>query len=399
MDYDFNPSIDLLKESPTRKIDKLKEKLVSEGKDIILLSTGQPSIPPPKWAREKLAEKLMENTMKLYRYTPSDGRKSTKEAIIRELERHGVQITHDQLTLTAGGQSALFSTIITLFKPGDKAVVFDPMYFGYWPLLDYAGVKPIVLKEELEEGFQPPIEKLKEAISKEKIKAVILVSPDNPTGRIIEYETAKAITDLAKDHGFLIITDEAYRTLVYEGEHTYLYPLAPDNVVSVNAFSKDPGIPGWRLGFVYGPEEIVKKIKLVVSETVYCPPIIAQELVEIYLNDLEKADEFIKRVRETYSSKRDVLIRGIQEHIPDGRFVKPKGGMFVFLDLEKYLGDKGIGSEEFAKLLLEKKHVAVVPGTYFSRYYNYSIRLSFVTETNDRMVEGIKRIAELLSNL
>lgn len=399
MDYDFNPSIDLLKESPTRKIDKLKEKLVSEGKDIILLSTGQPSIPPPKWARMKLAEKLMENNMKLYRYTPSDGRRSTKEAIIRELARHGVKITTDQLTLTAGGQSALFSTIITLFKPGDKAVVFDPMYFGYWPLLDYAGVKPIILKEELEEGFQPPIEKLKEVLGKEKIKAVILVSPDNPTGRIIEYETAKALTDLAKDHGFLIITDEAYRTLVYEGEHIYLYPLAPENVVSVNAFSKDPGIPGWRLGFVYGPEEIIKKIKLVVSETVYCPPIIAQELVEIYLNDLDKADEFIKSVRATYSSKRDVLIKAIEDHIPDSRFVKPKGGMFVFLDLEKYLGDKGIGSEEFAKLLLEKKQVAVVPGSYFSRYYNHSIRLSFVTETNERMIEGVRKIAELLSEL
>jgi len=399
LDYDFNPSIDLLKESPTRKIDKLREELVSQGKDIILLSTGQPSIPPPKWARGILAEKLMEDTMKLYKYTPSDGKKTTKEAIIRELARHGVNIELDQITLTAGGQSALFSTIISLFKPGDKVVVFDPMYFGYWPLLDYAGAKPIILKEELDNGFQPPIERLQEVLSEEKIKAVILISPDNPTGRVIERGTAKALADLAKDHDFLIITDEAYRTLVYEGEHTYIYLLAPEHVVSLNAFSKDPGIPGWRLGFVYGPKEIIKKIKLVVSETVYCPPIIAQELVEIYLSDLEKADQFIKSVRQVYSSKRDLLVKAIQEYIPEGKFVKPKGGMFVFLDLSEYLSDKKIGSEEFAKLLLEKKQVAVVPGSYFSRYYNYSMRLSFVTEENERMVEGVKRIGELLSDL
>ncbi|MCE4628840.1 MAG: pyridoxal phosphate-dependent aminotransferase, partial [Desulfurococcales archaeon] len=257
----------------------------------------------------------------------------------------------------------------------------------------------IILKEELDNGFQPPIERLQEVLSEEKIKAVILISPDNPTGRVIERKTAKALADLAIDHKFLIITDEAYRTLVYEGEHTYIYPLAPEHVVSLNAFSKDPGIPGWRLGFVYGPKEIIKKIKLVVSETVYCPPIIAQELVEIYLSDLEKADQFIKSVRQVYSSKRDLLIKAIQEYIPKGKFVRPKGGMFVFLDLSEYLSDKKIGSEEFAKLLLEKKQVAVVPGSYFSRYYNYSIRLSFVTEENERIVEGVERIGELLSEL
>ncbi|MCE4618075.1 MAG: aminotransferase class I/II-fold pyridoxal phosphate-dependent enzyme, partial [Desulfurococcales archaeon] len=99
------------------------------------------------------------------------------------------------------------------------------------------------------------------------------------------------------------------------------------------------------------------------------------------------------------SSKRDVLVEAIQKYIPSGKFIKPKGGMFVFLNLSEYLSDKKIGSEELAKLLLEKKQVAVVPGSYFSRYYNYSIRLSFVTEKNERMVEGVERIGELLSEL
>ena len=396
---DYNIRVDLFKESPTRKIDVIKEKLQQEGKDIILLSTGQPSILPPIWAREKLAEELLEESMRLYSYTPTQGRKTVLEAIKQELEEHGLKLGDKQITLTAGGQSALFAAITVLFKQGDNVAVFDPMYFGYWPLLDYAGVNVIDIVEDIKHGFKPDLDKLEEIASEKKIKAVILVSPDNPTGRIITREEAERLASLAEKHGFYIIVDEAYRTLVYEGEHQYIYNYAPDRVIALNAFSKDPGIPGWRLGFAYGPEWIIQRIKLVVQETVYCTPSVAQRLVEIYLTDRERRKQHIEKVKQVYKSKRDTIIDEITKTLPKAEYAKPHGGMFLFLNLEEYLKPKSITAEQLSLKLLEGKGVATVPGSYFSKHYRYALRLSFVSETPERLREGIRRLAQLLEEI
>ncbi len=399
MNPDYNTRVDLFKESPTRKIDVIKEKLQQEGKDIILLSTGQPSIPPPRWAREKLAEELLEESMRLYAYTPTQGRKTVLEAIRGELEEHGLKLGEKQITLTAGGQSALFATITVLFKQGDNVAVFDPMYFGYWPLLDYAGVNVIDIVEDIKQGFKPDLDKLEEIASEKKLKAVILVTPDNPTGRIITREEAERLASLAERHGFYIIVDEAYRTLVYEGEHHYIYKYAPDRVIALNAFSKDPGIPGWRLGFAYGPDWIIQRVKLVVQETVYCTPAVAQRLVEIYLTDRKRREEHVERVKQIYTSKRDAMISEIEKTLPRAEYIRPKGGMFLFLNLEEYLKPKSMTTEKLSLKLLEEKGVATVPGSYFSKHYKYALRLSFVSEKPERIREGIRRLAQLLEEI
>ncbi|MEB3788923.1 MAG: pyridoxal phosphate-dependent aminotransferase [Desulfurococcales archaeon] len=396
---DYNIRVDLFKESPTRKIDVIKEKLQQEGKDIILLSTGQPSIPPPKWAREKLSRELLEESMRLYAYTPTQGRKTVLEAIKQELEEHEVKLRDKQITLTAGGQSALYATITVLFNEGDNVVVFDPMYFGYWPLLDYAGVNVIDIVEDIKQGFKPDLDKLEEITSKKKIKAVIIVTPDNPTGRILTRDEAERLASLAEKHGFYIIVDEAYRTLVYEGEHHYLYKYAPERVIALNAFSKDPGIPGWRLGFAYGPEWIIQRVKLVVQETVYCTPAVAQRLVEIYLSDRERRRQHIEKVKQVYRGKRDTIIDEINKTLSKAEYTKPHGGMFLFLNLEKYLEPKSITAEQLSLKLLEEKGVATVPGSYFSKHYKHALRLSFVSETPERLREGIRRLAQLLEEI
>ncbi|RFA92328.1 pyridoxal phosphate-dependent aminotransferase, partial [Pyrobaculum aerophilum] len=223
----FSPRIGALRESPTRKIDELREKLRRENRDVILLSTGQPSIPPPREVREALGELLKVDTMELYGYTPSQGIYEVRQAISEDLRRlGGLEVPPEQIVLTAGGQAAMFSTLATLIEPGDEVVVTDPTYFGYRPLLEYFGavVKPV--RTRLEDGFQPNPEALKDSVSR-KTKALILVSPDNPTGRTLKEEAAKAVVDLAEDYDFWIITDEAYKTLIYEGSHIYLYKLAP----------------------------------------------------------------------------------------------------------------------------------------------------------------------------
>ncbi len=389
----FNPRVSRIRESPTRRIDEIREELSRIGRDIILLSTGQPSIPPPRYAREKLARDLFEESMDLYSYTPTRGISTVREAVVADLEEDGLELGEGDLALTAGGQSALFAALSALFQEGDEVIVFDPMYFGYWPLLDYLGLRARVIPEDIEAGFQPDLSVVNEALKPGFTKGIILVTPDNPTGRVVEESVARGLAEIAVDNDLWLIVDEAYRTLVYEGRHSYIYNYAPDNVVALGAFSKDPGIPGWRLGYAYGPREAVRRISLVVQETVYCPPSVAQRLVKYYLESGEKRAHR-EAVRRVYKTRRDAAIQAVERYIPGARYARPQGGMFLFVDLSPAYPN--LDSEELARRLLREKSVAVVPGVYFSRRYTSSLRVSFVSEAVERIAEGIRRIGELL---
>lgn len=378
-----------LRESPTRKIDALRERLRREGRDVIVLSTGQPSIPPPREIRAKMAELLAVDSTELYGYTPSQGIYELREAVSEDLKRlGGLDVSPDQITITAGGQAAMFSTLAAVLEPGDDVILMDPTYFGYKPLIEYFGGKIIRHRTYLEFGYQPDVEKLGEQITP-RTKAIVLVTPDNPTGRLLRPEAAKALAELAVDHDFWLIIDEAYKTMIYEGDHVYLYRYAPDHVISINTFSKDPAVPGWRLGYVYGPKDVVDKIKLLNEEMVYCPPSFAQKMAAIYLRSEYRA-KFVREFTAAYKAKRDAAVEALRRHLPKAKFLMPSGSMFIFVDLAAYIND----GEAFAQRLLEERSVAVVPGGYFSEYYRAAIRISFVAETPERTAEGIRRIAE-----
>lgn len=381
--------VESLRESPTRKIDSLRERLVREGRDVILLSTGQPSIPPPREFREFLASALGEESMRLYGYTPSMGIARLREAISRDLyELGGITVEPDNIVVTAGGQEAMFSALATVLEEGDEVILMDPTYFGYKPLIEYFGARPVYVETEFEEEYNPNVDALLEAVSS-RTKAIVVVTPDNPTGRLIRPEVGKALSDVARDKGLWLIVDEAYKTLIYEGEHYWFWRDAPENVIGIDTFSKDPGIPGWRLGYVYAPRDIAPKIKLVSEEVVYCPPSFAQYAVLHYLeSDLRR--KHMPRVIEEYRKRRDVLVDAVRRALPWTRLHVPKGSMFVFVDF-------GVDGEKLSEELLDRAGVATVPGSYFSNgKYNTFLRLSFVTEPPERLVEAVNRIAQIL---
>lgn len=314
----FSQSIAFLRESPTRRIDAIRERLKREKRDIINLSAGQPGIPPPIEVRSLLAKQLVEdNSMELYGYTPSQGGIiELREAVSEDLKRlGGIDVNPDNIVIITGGQEGgMFATFMTILNPGDEVILLDPTYFGYKPIIEYFGGKIKRLGLSMENGFKIDIERLKELIT-DKTKALVLVSPDNPTGNIIDRDTAKAIADLAVDKDFWIVSDEAYRTLIYEGgEHTYIYRYAPDHVISINTFSKDPGIPGWRLGFIYGPSDAIPKLKLAAEEMTYCPPVIAQKFVAAYLRS-EVRLKHLKYIIEEYRSRRDAAVKALREYL------------------------------------------------------------------------------------
>lgn len=395
----YNRRVDLITGSPTRRIDMLREKLSREGKDVILLSTGQPGFLPPRKLREKLASMLLDDKdLKLYSYTPTPGFYEVREAVAEDIRGlGGPNLDPEQVVLTAGGQEAMFAALSTILDPGDRVVLFDPTYFGYKPIVEYLGGKVLWVKAPVENGYQPDEEELKRAMDN-KVKAVVVVTPDNPTGRLLSLESAKLIADLAVERDAWVVVDEAYKTLVYEGEHVWLYKLAPDNTIAINTFSKDPGFPGWRLGYVYGPEWIVSKIRLMSEELVYCPPSIAQRAILAYFRDRELRMKHLEEAKRFMVERRDAMLAGLSE-VAGARYVRPGGSMFVMVDLEKPLARVGIDSEVLARRLLEEESVAVIPGKYFGPSSNYRLRLSFATESPERIREGVRRIARLISKI
>jgi len=393
----INKRSSLLRESPTRRIDRIREIISREGRDIYLLSTGQPSIPPPKEVRDYLSKLLSEESMKLYSYTQSQGIKDLREAIVNDLkELGGLDLDPDKnVVVTAGGQEAMFTTLSAILEPGDEVILIDPTYFGYRPLIEYFGGIIKYVPADMENGFQPDLESIKNVISS-KTKAFILVSPDNPTGRVIDNNIAKGLAELAKDHDFWLVIDEAYKTLIYEGEHSWIWHFAPEHVIGIDTFSKDPGIPGWRLGYIYGPEEFIKPAKLISEEIVYCPPSIAQMMVTYYLKSgIRKI--FIPKVLSAYKSKRDALIDALQTYLPEVKFAKPQGSMFLFADFSAYLNKLNMNTEIFTEKLLMEVGVASVPGSYFGSTKNF-IRLSFVSETQERIHTAINLIRKFINN-
>lgn len=399
MTLPYNPRVDVIRGSPTRKIDAVREKLAREGRDIILLSTGQPGFPPPRELREWLAEKLKEDSTKLYSYTPTPGVLPLREAIALDVARFGgPKLSPEQIVATAGGQEAMFASLSVVLEPGDKVLLLDPTYFGYQPIIEYLGGRVVRLHTSVENGFQPDEEEAKKVFEEHRVKAVVVVSPDNPTGRVITEESAKLLADLAVERNAWILVDEAYRTLVFEGENPWVYKYAPDNTIGIDTFSKDPGMPGWRLGFVYGPEWVVQKIRMVSEELVYCPPSFAQHAIAWYLTNEEVRVKHVMYAREFLKTRRDAMADALRKYLPEAKFLLAQGGMFIYVDLSAYIAGR-MSSEELARLLLEKASVATVPGTYFSERGETSIRLSYATEKPERIEEGIKRIAEVLADL
>jgi aspartate aminotransferase len=392
----YNRDVDVLRESPTRAINRVVERFRREGRDVIMLSTGEPGVPPPREVRLWLSEALKEDSMRLYSYTPSPGFLNLREAVVEDLrELGGFDLSVDQVVIVSGGQASMFSTFASILEPGDEVVLMDPTYFGYWNLLAYFKVKPVPVVARMEDGFQPDVEALKEVVRRGRTKAVILTSPDNPTGRVLEWGTAKALADIARDSGLWLVYDEPYRTLIYEGEHVYMYKLAPENTIALYAFSKDPGIPGWRLGYVYGPEWVVRKVALVSEAITYNPPSVAQHIVLRYLKDRELRRRHIDYAKRVYMERRDIMLEELAR-IKGAKYVKPEGAMFVMVNLEDVLKPLEVDGAVLAERLLYEKNVAVIPGEFFGRSTRMYVRLSFPTETPERIREGVGRLRELL---
>ncbi len=257
------------------------------------------------------------------------------------------------------------------------------------------GLRVEYCPQEIDTEFQPDPECIKEKM--EKAKAILFESPGNPTSRVIREDIARLIVDVAYEKKKWVFYDQAYRHIYYEGEHLWIqkYTGADEVVVTIESFSKDLAIPGFRLGYMWGPEEFIKHAAKLKGYLTISASNIAQKLAMIYLEKGLK-EKYLSQVIPEYKKRRDTAYNALTKHLPEAKVVKPRAGMYLFPDISAYIEKMKVTDVEFARRIAESKHVVMLPGSAFHPNSNRYLRITFVTEPPERIEEGVKRIREYL---
>lgn len=382
--------------SPIREIADMLE-VVRGDPSIISFGGGAPSFNPPEWLEKVIGSLSVESLS--YKYTASGGMLNVRESIVKYLnEEKGLDVEMDNVIVQpCGATSGVFSAIFATVGPEDEAILLKPVYPAYPPLVEKFVHGKIRWVDTLPDtAFD--IEKFKEQITK-KTNVTVIISPDNPTGRVLTKDEMKAIGDLAVDHKFWIIHDEAYDEFVYSGKHHSFWELGyRENVIGIRGMSKFSSTPSLRLGFSYSPEDAREFMERLNGYSYLCPSSLSQLALMRYLEEKKGREEYLKNVRSTYMKRSRFMADAIKEHLPDAEFIEPQGAFYVFPNMGAYM--HGMKDRDVFKQLFEKKKVVIVPGSAFGVDTDKGyFRMTFVSETEERIREGVKRIADYFSAL
>ena len=380
--------------SAIRGVNEEVVRLEGSGVRVYGFHIGQPGLPPSRDLLLEFSKELLERPFEYSMYTPSSGIEELREAIAEDYSRYsGIKVSSSNVSVTAGSAEAILAAFMTIIDEGDEVVLFDPTYLMYEPVINYLGGRVVRVRAREELGWEPGEEDVKAVMSR-RVKAVIVVNPDNPTGRVLSDSMIKLLVDLARDYDAFLIYDEAYRHLYYEGTHTYAIRYSLENVIALNTFSKDPAMPGWRLGYVIAHEDFVKVFNRVKQYTNLNPPTPAQYAGLLYLRKYK--EKYLSETLPIYKSRMETMYKAIKEHLPEATVVKPKAGLFMFPNLKPYLERLGIDDYTFAMRLVREAHVAVVPGSAFGEVGKLHVRMTFARENEGDIEEGIKVMANYI---
>jgi aspartate aminotransferase len=390
--------IETIHTSPIRRVAALLDE-ARERSDIISFGGGAPSLPPPEGFLDEFTRLLKENPLRTCGYTGTKGIPQLREAVAEDVKKYG-KVDFDpsfEIIVTTGATESIHSSLMALIDSGDEVIITDPTYLGYSEMIELAEGRPKWIPVSVENQYQPDGEDLKEAVTK-KTKAMIALSPDNPTGRILNESFIKTLVDLAQDYDFWIISDDIYKHIIYEGEHVWIsrFQGAKEHTVTVCSFSKEAGIPGLRLGYTLAPTQVIDSIEKMQQYSTLAPESIGQFALVKFLSEKMK-ERYIKDTVASYGKKRDFMGKMIQEHLPMARTVRPAGAYYYFVDMSTYLAKAHQNEEKFTGKLLRETNVAVIPGRFFGNNGNGHVRMTFVTESEKRIQLGIEKIAEFLA--
>ncbi len=321
---------------------------------VINLTIGQPDFDVPVVIKESAKKYINEG---FNRYTDTRGILKLRQAVSGYLKEKGINRKEDEIIITPGTTAGIYMSLMTLINPGDEIIIFEPYFVAYKEIINLLGGKTIIAKTD--DNFQPLISDLSKKITN-KTKAIIINSPNNPTGAVYSKEIIKEVVNIAKRANIYVISDEVYTEFSYGIKVSSPAEYYKKTIV-LDGLSKSKGMTGWRIGFIAGPKDIVNAIEKIQQFSFVCAPAPFQYASADYLK--EKIDSM---VINRYQEIRDELYNGLKN---DYQIVEPKGAFYMFIKTP-------LSGEQFAKKLL-KNNVAVVPGSAFGDNCRDYIRISF----------------------
>jgi len=389
MNYKISRRAASLSPSLTLAIDAKAKQMKADGLDVVGFGAGEPDFDTPQHIKDAAAKALADGFTK---YTPSSGIPELRQAIADKFNRdNGLTYKPSQIIVSCGGKHSCYNVILATCEEGDEVIIPAPYWLSYPEMVKLTSATPIILGTSDKTEFKVTPEQLRAAITP-RTRLFILNSPSNPTGSLYTRDEIKALGDICVEKGVLIMSDEIYEKLVYDGaEHVSVASFSPahnDHTILVHGFAKAYSMTGWRLGYLAAPEPIAKAIDAIQSHSTSNPTSFAQKGAVAALNGPQ---DHLKIWLAEYARRRGYAHKRLNS-IPGISCVNAKGAFYLFPNISKL----GLKSAEFCAKLLEQEKVAAVPGIAFGA--DDYLRISYATSMAN-IEKGLDRLEKFAGNL
>ena len=399
MKHKLADRIDKIQPSFTLQMATIAAELRAKGESVINFSVGEPDFNTPENIIDAGKKAMDQGYTK---YTAGPGMIEFRQAICKKLKiENGLDYSIDEVLVSNGEKQSLSTACQALFGHGDEVIVFQPYWVSFPEFIRLADAEPLLINTLPEKNFEPDFEEL---LSKDlkAVKGVILNSPSNPTGGVWGEEALIRMLKIAKKHNWIVISDECYERLVYDGEFTSTEKINQDHninatVITCLSLSKTYAMTGWRIGYSAGPAYIIKAMAKIQGQATSCANSIGQVAG---IEALSGSQECVEQMKDAFKRRRDLIVQLLNE-LPNVYCAIPGGAFYVFPNFEKYLGKKGNGkllkdTFDISEYILESAKVVTVPGDGFGAPGH--IRFSYATDSKT-IKEGVDRVAVALKNI
>ncbi|HQP49636.1 MAG TPA: pyridoxal phosphate-dependent aminotransferase [Spirochaetota bacterium] len=401
----FSDRILQIKPSPTLAITAVANAMKAKGIDVVGFGSGEPDFDTPRFIKDAAIRAIESGKTK---YTPVGGITELKQAIAEKFKRdNNLEYSNSEITVNCGGKHSFYNLMQILLNKDDEVIVPAPYWVSYPSMISLADGNPVILYTKEENGFKITPEELTKHLTP-KTRAIVINSPSNPTGATYSKLELEVIADILLEKNILVISDDIYESILYDGIHfTNIACLSEDhkrNTIVLNGVSKTYSMTGWRIGYMAGNADIIKKVEILQSQSTSNPTSISQwASIEALIGDQSVIQEMV----DSFTRRRKIIVEGLNS-IPGITCMNPEGAFYAFPNVtgvyalpgwkgiaEKY-ADKPNNSHRITTYLLEEAKVAVVPGAEFGSDDN--IRMSFAT-SDENIVKGVERIKAAIQTL
>src|SRR5687768_4657743 len=389
----FAARVHAIQESPTLAVMNRAAGLMASGVDVVDFGPGEPDFATPRHVGEAGKRAIDQGFTK---YTNASGTKALRDAIAeRYNRRYNTRLATENVITGSGGKQELFNLMLALIQEGDEVIIPVPYWVSFPDQVAFAGGTPVFAQTDPDNQYRARFEDIA-AVATERTRAVIINSPNNPTGAVIAESELARIVEWCVARDIFLVFDETYELFVYEGRHASAmawFNQHPENVIVVNSMSKTFAMTGWRLGYAIAHKDIISTLGKIQSHSTSNPSTISQAAA---IEALKGDDADVRRMFDAYRERRAWLVPALNR-IDGFCCADPDGAFYVFPDIKAFFGRGPVrDSTTFASFLLDEARVAVVPGAAFGQ--EEGVRISYATSM-ERIREGVSRIEAAVRKL